>query len=74
MDKIAELENLIQAQKQYREDSLKSLCDDIGRNLHAEFEDFHQTKDMPICDLLGEIYKAKLENIIKILTQYNISV
>lgn len=74
MNKIVELENLIQAQRQYREDSIKSLCDDIGRNLHAEFEDFHQTKDMPMCDMLGEIYRCKLDNIEKILKRYNINV
>ena len=74
MDKVTELEQLVKAQKQYREESMKSLCDEIGRALHAEYEDYFETKDMPMNEMLGEIYRHKLEQIAKILSQYNINV
>lgn len=74
MSELEEYKRLIKAQKQYREDSMSSFCDEVGRSLHAEFEDFYETKDMPMCDMLGEIYKEKLLQIAKILEKHNINV
>ena len=75
MDKIEEYKNLVQAQKQYREDSIASLKVDIGKSLHAEFEDFYESINMPMNEMLGEIYRAKLAQIANILkTKYDIEV
>ena len=74
MDKIEEYKNLVQSQKQYREDSIASLKADIGKSLHAEFEDFYESTNMPMNEMLGEIYRAKLAQVAKILKKYDIEV
>ena len=75
MDKIEEYKNLVQAQKQYREDSIAWLKVDIGKSLHAEFEDFYESINMPMNEMLGEIYRAKLAQIANILkTKYDIEI
>ena len=75
MDKIEEYKNLVQAQKQYREDSIASLKVDICKSLHAAFEDFYESINMPMNEMLGEIYRAKLAQIANILkTKYDIEV
>ena len=74
MDKIEEYKNLVQAQKQYREDSIASLKVDIGKSLHAEFEDFYESINMPMNEMLGEIYRGKLIQVAKILKKYDIEV
>lgn len=71
---VAEYERLCETQKQYREDSIASLKGEIGLKLHAEFEDFFETKDIPMNEMLGEIYRAKLEKIAKILKGFDIEV
>ena len=72
--KIEEYKTLVQAQKQYREDSIASLKDDISKSLHAEFEDFYESIDMPMNEMLGEIYREKLIQVAKILKKYDIEV
>ena len=72
--KIEEYKTLVQAQKQYREDSIASLKADISKSLHAEFEDFYETTNMPMNEMLGEIYREKLNHIAKILEQCGINV
>ena len=74
MNKIEEYQKLVQAQKQYREDSIASLKSDIGRSLHAEFEDFYETINTPMNEMLGEIYREKIAKIAKILADYDIEV
>ena len=74
MDKIEEYKNLVQSQKQYREDSIASLKADISKSLHAEFEDFYESIDMPMNEMLGEIYREKLIQVAKILKKYDIEV
>lgn len=71
---IEELRQLVQSQKQYRDSSIASLKNDVGRKLHAEFEDFYETTNMPMNEMLGEIYREKLNHIAKILEQCGIDV
>ena len=62
------------AQVQYREDAQVSLLQDIARALKAEYGDYAETKDMPMNEMLGEIYREKLKQIFKILEQKGIKV
>jgi len=72
MDKTAEYQQLIEAQKQYRIDSHKSFCEETAQKLRPEFEDFFESEDMPMTEVLGEIYREKLRHIAKILKQQGI--
>ena len=81
MDKIIELQKqleeanrLISVQKQYREDSIKSLTEEIQRALKPGFDDFYETINIPINEMLGEIYREKICDIAKILSKYDICV
>lgn len=60
------------AQVQYRKDSKVALLNDIARSLRAEYGDFAETKDIPMNETLGEIYREKLKQIFKILDQKGI--
>lgn len=62
------------AQIQYREEAQVSLLQDIARALKAEYGDYAETKDMPMNEMLGEIYREKLRQIFKILEQKGIKV
>lgn len=62
------------AQVQYREDAQVSLLQDIARALKAEYGDYVETKDMPMNEMLGEIYREKLKKIFKILEQKGVKV
>lgn len=70
---IDERKRLNDAQVQYREDSRTSL-QDIARALKAEYGDYAETKDAPMSEMLGEIYREKLKQIFKILEQKGIKV
>lgn len=74
MTKLEEYEKLVEAQKQYRESSIAALKDEIAAKLKPEYQDFYETSDIPMTDMLGEIYKAKLNQIAKILAGYGIDV
>lgn len=71
---IDERKRLNDAQVQYREDSRTSLLQDIARALKAEYGDYAETKDAPMSEMLGEIYREKLKQIFKILEQKGIKV
>lgn len=73
-EELEEYKKLVEAQKQYREDSIASLKNEIASKLHPEFEDFYETKNMPMNEILGEIYRLKLIEIAKILKSYEINV
>ena len=73
-EQIAELKTLVSAQKQYREDSEKALLEEIARSLNAEYSDFIESLDMPMNEMLGEIYREKLKQVFKILKQKGIKV
>ena len=66
--RIKELEELVKVQKQYREDCIQSLKKDISKTLKIEYEDFFESVDLPMNEMLGEIYREKIKNIAKILT------
>ena len=72
--KEKEYKNLIAAQKEYRKECIESLKNEIAENLTPEFDDFFESLDFPMSDMLGEIYKEKLLKISKILNNYNINV
>ena len=72
--KEQEYKNLIAAQKEYRKECISSLKSEIAENLKPEFDDFFESLDFPISDILGEIYKEKLLKIAKILSNYGIDV
>lgn len=74
MDKVTELEKLVRVQKQYRVDAHQSFCEDVANSLRPEFKDFLETKDMPMNEMLGEIYRAKLETIMKTLNAKGINI
>lgn len=63
----AELKRLVSAQKKYRADSEKALLEEIAHSLNAEYGDFIETIDMPMCEMLGKIYREKCKQIFKIL-------
>lgn len=71
---VNERKKLNDAQIQYREDSQVSLLQDIARSLKSEYGDYAETKDMPMNELLGEIYREKLKQVFKILEQKGIKV
>lgn len=73
-EKIAQYEQLIQAQRQYREESLQAQLNEIGTKLKAEYEDFYETQDCEMSIMLGEIYKHKLLQVAKILRQCGIDI
>ena len=74
MSELEQYKNLVQAQKQYREDSHTSFCEDVAKALRPEYEDFLESKDLPMNDMLGEIYREKLIKIMKILHQKGINI
>ena len=71
---VDERKRLNDAQIQYREDAQLSLLQDIARALKAEYGDYAETKDAPMSEMLGEIYREKLKQIFKILEQKGIKV
>lgn len=71
---VDERKKLNDAQVQYREDVQASLLQDISRALKAEYGDYAETKDVPMNEMLGEIYREKLKQIFKILEQKGIKV
>lgn len=71
---VDERKKLNDAQVQYREDAQASLLQDIARALKAEYGDYAETKDIPMNEMLGEIYREKLKQIFKILEQKGIKV
>lgn len=71
---VDERKKLNDAQVQYREDSQASLLQDIARALKPEYGDYAETKDAPMNEMLGEIYREKLKQIFKILEQKGIKV
>ncbi|MBQ7864191.1 MAG: hypothetical protein IJ353_06990 [Lachnospiraceae bacterium] len=71
---IEERRKLNQAQVQYREDSQEALLQEIARALKAEYGDYFETQDMPMSEMLGEIYREKLRNIARILEKKGIKV
>ena len=71
---VDERKKLNDAQVQYREESQVSLLQDIARSLKAEYGDYAETKDSPMDEMLGEIYREKLKQIFKILEQKGIKV
>ncbi len=71
---VDERKKLNEAQVQYREDTQVSLLQDIARALKAEYDDYAETKDTPMNEMLGEIYREKLKQIFKILEQKGIKV
>lgn len=71
---VDERKKLNDAQVQYREDSRASLLQDIARALKPEYGDYAETKDAPMSEMLGEIYREKLKQIFKILEQKGIKV
>lgn len=71
---VDERKKLNDAQVQYREDSQASLLQDIARALKPEYGDYAETKDAPMSEMLGEIYREKLKQIFKILEQKGIKV
>lgn len=71
---VDERKKLNEAQVQYREDSQASLLQDISRALKPQYGDFAETKDVPMNEMLGEIYREKLKQIFKILEQKGIKV
>lgn len=62
------------AQVKYREDSQASLLQDIASALKPEYEDYAETKDVLMNNMLGEIYREKIKQIFKILDQKGIKV
>ena len=71
---VDERKNLNDAQVQYREESQASMLQDIARALKPEYGDYVETKDAPMSEMLGEIYREKLKQIFKILDQKGIKV
>jgi hypothetical protein len=71
---VDERKKLNDAQVQYRADAQVSLLQDIARALKAEYGDYAETKDAPMSEMLGEIYREKLKQIFKILEQKGIKV
>lgn len=71
---VDERKKLNDAQVQYREDAQASLLQDIARALKPEYEDYAETKEIPMSEMLGEIYREKLKLIFKILEQKGIKV
>lgn len=71
---VDERKRLNDAQIQLREDAQFSLLQDIARALKAEYGDYAETKDTPMSEMLGEIYREKLKKIFKILEQKGIKV
>lgn len=71
---VDERKKLNEAQIQYREETQASLLQDIARALKPEYGDYDETKDMPMSEMLGEIYREKLKHIFKILEQKGIKV
>lgn len=67
-----ELKTLVSAQKKYREDSEKALLEEIAHSLNAEYSDFIESLDMPMNEMLGEIYREKCKQIFKILEKQGI--
>lgn len=74
MSELEEYKKLVQVQKKYREDSIMSLKNEIADKLRPEFEDFWETENTPMSDMLGEIYRQKLILIAKMLEKYDIDV
>lgn len=74
MSELEEYKKLVQVQKKYREDSIISLKNEIADKLRPEFEDFWETENTPMNDMLGEIYRQKLILIAKMLEKYDIDV
>ncbi len=71
---VDERKKLNEAQIQYREETQASLLQDIARALKPEYGDYDETKDMPMNEMLGEIYREKLKHIFRILEQKGIKV
>ncbi len=71
---VDERKKLNDAQVQYREDAQASMLQDIARALKAEYGDYEETKDQPMDEMLGEIYREKLKQIFRILEQKGIKV
>lgn len=71
---VDERKKLNDAQVQYREDVQASMLQDVARALKAEYGDYAETKDVPMSEMLGEIYREKLKQVFKILEQKGIKV
>ncbi len=71
---VSERKRLNDAQVQYREEAQESLLQDIARSLKAEYGDYAETKDIPMNEKLGEIYREKIGQIFKILDQKGVKV
>ena len=71
---VDERKKLNIAQVQYREDTQESLLKDIARALKAEYGDYVETKDQPMDEMLGEIYREKLNHVFRILEQKGVKV
>lgn len=71
---IERLRVLSVAQINDKADSIQSLLNEIGRSLKAEYEDYYLTKNKEMNEMLGEIYRGKLDNIAKILKRKGIKV
>ncbi len=71
---LEKYKKLVKAQKEYRENSIASLKMEIASKLYPVFEDFYETENIPMNEMLGEIYRQKLIQIAKILKKYDINV
>ena len=71
---VDERKKLNDAQVQYREDTQAALLQDIARALKPEYGDYAETINVPMNEMLGEIYREKLKQIFKILEQKGIKV
>ena len=71
---LDERKKLNDVQIQYIEDVQVPLLQDIARALKPEYGDYAETKDFPMSEMLGEIYREKLKQIFKILEQKGIKV
>ena len=71
---VNERKKLNDAQVQYREEAQISLLEDIAMALKPEYGDYAETIDVPMNEMLGEIYREKLKQIFKILDQKGVKV
>lgn len=54
------------------ETELKCLKSDIRDSLKSSYDDFNESKELPMTEVLGNIYKAKLLDIYAVLEREGI--
>ena len=69
---IEQKKNINDEQVQYSEDSMNSLLGDLARSLKFEYDDYAETINVPMNEMLGEIYRDKVGKIFNILKQNGI--